>query len=297
MSCNNPIQAYRTAHGITFHESARNDNLGPVQIACGQCIGCRIKRAREWTSRIVHESKLYEENCFLTLTYSDLSIPSDGNLRYPDFQKFMRRLRKAVSPRQVRFYMVGEYGSENFRPHYHACLFNIDFKDLEPASNNNSGAPVYVSRLLNELWTLGFHTVAPLTRETAAYTARYVITKLTGEAAKGEQVDRDGVITARVPEFNRMSLRPGIGADWFARYHGDLYPHDYLVVDGHKEPIPRYYDRLQDRGPIERAVELESVKHQRVLDAKRRSADNTPERLAVKERLAKNRLAELKRNL
>lgn len=42
-----------------------------VSIPCGQCIGCRLERARQWAVRCVHEASLYEDNCFITLTFDD----------------------------------------------------------------------------------------------------------------------------------------------------------------------------------------------------------------------------------
>ncbi len=116
-----------------------------MEVACSQCIGCRLDHAGMWASRIEHESSLYDDsngNCFITLTYDEEHLPQDWSLDKSHFQKFMKRLRKRY-PQKIRYYHCGEYG-ENCRhgihttlcpgcnvgrPHYHAILFNIDFHD------------------------------------------------------------------------------------------------------------------------------------------------------------------------
>ena len=53
------------------------------------------------------------------------------------FKKFMKRLRKRFKGKRIRFYMCGEYGEQFDRPHFHACIFGVDFPDkvlfLKPA--------------------------------------------------------------------------------------------------------------------------------------------------------------------
>ena len=65
-----------------------------VTVPCGQCIGCLLERSRQWAMRCSHEASLYDENCFITLTYDDEHLPPDGCLNKEHFQKFMKRLRK-----------------------------------------------------------------------------------------------------------------------------------------------------------------------------------------------------------
>jgi hypothetical protein len=40
---------------------------------------------------------------FITLTYDPDHLPSDGSLDVSHFQKFMKRLRKKISPLKIRF--------------------------------------------------------------------------------------------------------------------------------------------------------------------------------------------------
>ena len=64
---------------LTMSSVARFD--GKLTLPCGNCIGCRLERSRQWAVRCMHEASLYEDNCFLTLTYSPEFLPSDGSLK------------------------------------------------------------------------------------------------------------------------------------------------------------------------------------------------------------------------
>ena len=112
MPCYSPLKGFKSKEngGIVFKRS--KDAGEAMEVACGSCLGCRLDRARMWAARIVHESSLYDDQCgnsFITLTYDDDHLPEDEGLRKSDFQKFMKRLRKAM-PQKIRFFMCGEYG-------------------------------------------------------------------------------------------------------------------------------------------------------------------------------------------
>lgn len=294
MSCYRPLKAFRTPSGVVFSELARHDILGSIDLPCGQCIGCRERRASDWALRVSHEASCWPENCFVTLTYGRDLVPYLGSLRHRDFQLFMKRLRKHFGGRRVRFYMCGEYGPSTQRPHYHACLFNVDFRhDRVPAGKSGSGMPFYDSECLAKLWTHGKVSVQDLTPETASYCARYVTDKLTGELGEEvySRVDDDGVIQQIKPPYSAMSK--GIGAAWFEKYSRDVFPHDYVVAAGYERPVPRYYDKLLER----KGGDLDSVKFAREVDGRSRFEDNTSERLAVREVVHKARISSLKRGL
>ena len=86
-----------------------------------------------------------------------------------------------------------------------------------------------------------------------------------------------------------MSLKPGIGAGWFSRFHSDVYPHDYVVANGHPSKPPRYYDKLYKR--MDPQVFEDVVSFRRETDSRARFADNSDARLLVKETVAKARLS------
>lgn len=293
MSCYHPLEGFRTPSGVVFSELRRYDILGRIEIPCGQCIGCRMRRATDWTLRCMHEASMWKANCFVTLTYGRDQMPALGSLDHVDFQLFMKRLRK--TGQRARFFMCGEYGPLNLRPHYHACLFGVDFRsDRVPAGKSASGSLFYKSESLAALWKLGNCSVQDLTRETAGYCARYIMKKALGETAKSayEFVDDDGVIQQKRPEYAAMSLKPGIGARWFQKYGRDIYPHDFVVADGVKYRPPKYYDTLYKRGDGD-VDSLEFARYNRAVDARE---DNTDERRGVREKVHVAKLSTLRRD-
>lgn len=297
MPCYKPLQAWQRDNGeVVFVE--RGSIRRELSLPCGQCTWCRVQRSQMWAVRCMHEASLHKENCFITLTYAD--APARG-LRYRDFQLFMKRLRKARDGRSVRFYMCGEYGEDFGRPHYHALIFGERFDDRVFWRTSESGEKSYRSADLERLWTLGNSEVGDCTYQSAAYVARYCLKKVTGPNAKyyyGVDPD-DPSKFLRTPEFARMSLggregKGGIGSEWFSRYAGDVYPHDFVVVNGREVKPPKYYDKLFKK--LEPDV-FEELQMEREARGRSFMADNTPERLAVKEEVQKARLQFMKRSI
>lgn len=295
MPCFYPQAAYRTESGSVVFAERRSlgGSVATLTLPCGQCVGCRLERSRQWATRCMHEASLYDQNCFITLTYDDVHVPQDLSLRYSDFQSFMKRLRSRFFSSKIRFYMCGEYGEGLSRPHYHALLFNCGFPD-QLYFKRVGEFKLYTSGVLRELWPLGHHLIGSATFESAAYCARYCVTKVTGKDAERhyQVVDPEtGEIINRVPEFNKMSLRPGIGEPWFRRFWRDVYPRGEVVVRGKYATPPRYYDNLYKR--IDSTDEFAAVELKRYQRAARLFSDNTAERLAVKEQVAIARLSSM----
>lgn len=302
MTCYHPIKAWRTSIGIVFSEAAcRGDELGRLELSCGRCQGCRARRARDWQIRCVHEAQCWPENCFLTLTYADENLPANGSLDHADFVVFIKRLReqrRAVCPLVaehkglwcgrcgVRFFMCGEYGPQTLRPHYHALLFNCDFRDRKAAGKSGSGFMFYTSAELSALWRLGHATVQDMSSETAGYCCSYVFSKVTGDLAEAHY-------GARKPEYCACSLKPGIGAFWFSVYGADKSRQDFVVHEGRETSPPKYYDKLSDRAGFEWLEEIAWAREKR---AKLAFDDESVDRLAVREQVHAARVANRKRD-
>lgn len=236
MPCFHPIAAFE--HGGRVRIGFDRGDGRPFRVPCGKCPGCLLERSRQWAVRCMHEASVHDENCFITLTYDDDHLPAGGSLVLEHFQKFVRRLRKRIAPRKVRFYHAGEYGTQYGRPHYHALLFGYDFADKVECAKRGD-FPVWTSRLLSELWDAGSHQIGSVSFESAAYVAAYVV----GTHAKGVVgVDADGEVRELQREYSTMSRRPGIGKAWFDRYRGEVYPADGIVVAGVLRKPPRFYD-------------------------------------------------------
>ena len=301
MPCFHPLQAsftvrkdgkkdiaFSTANAKQFHFG--RSLLFPecsLSIPCGRCIGCRLERSRQWAVRCMHEASLYEDNSFITLTFSPEHLPADGSLSRKHMQDFLKRLRQRFSDRRIRVFYCGEYGEKLGRPHYHAILFNCEFSDKVYWSTHNAN-DYFTSSILSQLWPFGFSTIGDVTFESAAYVARYALKKVNGDMAESHYA-------GRLPEFCQASLKPGIGTDWFKKFGmSDIFPRDECVVNGVISKPPRFYDRLLER---KNSDVFSVVKTSR--DEKRFCSvdDNTFSRLVAKEKCLSSRMHVLIRSM
>lgn len=300
MPCFKPLQAWRMpernpATGkrvISFSGRGHyQDRPGDVlELPCGQCIGCRLERSRQWAIRCVHEAQLYDDNCFITLTYRPEELPPGGTLVLKHFQDFMKRFRFHYG-NGIRFFHCGEYGERGGRPHYHACIFNFDFKD-KVLFKEERGVKLYVSEKLQLLWPFGFSTLGDVTFESAAYVARYITKKITGEMAAQHYGNRK-------PEYVTMSRRPGLGAGWFAKFGSDVFPLDHVVLRGKEMRPPRFYDFLYEQAHARGYAKLkrDRVRRGRIISERENLLYNwrSVPRLLVKEQVQLLRFKLLKR--
>jgi len=273
-----------------------------TRLPCGQCIGCRLDRAREWATRIHHEAAMHKASSLITLTYSNEHLPSNYSLDKREMQLFFKRLRKLLWQQggfKVRYYLCGEYGDKNLRPHYHIILFGYDFPDRYVWRKTGSGHLQYRSPLLEPVWPYGHAEIGTVTIDSAGYVARYVTKKITGDQAD-QHYERmhplTGEIWRVIPEFSLQSTRPGIGASWFHQFPTDPFPDDFVTVNGEKRPVPRYYKRLFDRGQSS-LVPGVRIAWGRKVRAEKHADNNTEERLLVREELQQLKAARLLREL
>lgn len=294
MPCYRPLPAQKKIDGtikVYPRKASVVYNPDGFFVPCGQCIGCRLERSRQWAIRCVHESQLHEDNSFITLTYSPENLPQDHSLHVDHFQKFMKKLRKTYN-QKIRFFHCGEYGEKFSRPHYHACLFGLDFKDKKHWKTVN-GNKLYTSETLNKIWGHGYAVIGDVTFESAAYVARYITKKITGKDALTHYTEFDkttGEIYAeRKPEYVTMSRRPGIGKHWFDKYHKNTFDNDRVIMRGKELKPPKYYDNQYE---LLFPEEMEKIKQTRQLQSKNNLEDKTDERLKIKEtiKLLKNTL-------
>lgn len=305
MACFSPLTGFQRADGTVAFVEERDCRR--LELPCGQCIGCRLERSRQAAVRCVHEAQCHDMSSFVTLTY-DGEAPSAFSLFYPDFQKFMKRLRRSRPELRyrLRFYMCGEYGEQFGRAHFHALLFGVFFSDRQYLRKLSSGFSLYRSAELERLWPHGFSSIGDVSFESAAYVARYATkSAVTGGLVKRRRVSdgyvdlETGEFDPRVPEFNRMSLKPGLAAPWFKVYGSEVFgsdsvPRDSVVLGGQEGKPPRYYDKLLEKADAFRA---EYVKELRLTRAMERSEDNTDARLRVREVVQLARLRFKKRSI
>lgn len=201
-------------------------------VPCGKCLVCLQKRRNDWVFRLSQEHKRSKCSAFITLTYSPRFYPEQNGLQKRDFQLFMKRLRRNNPDKKLRYYAVGEYGSKRQRAHYHALLFNWDGD----------------ARALSKAWSVNVNGVAtPLgivhigrvTQSSIRYCTKYVIQRgYLPHSPDGRKLN---------PPFALMSRQYGLGlwylTDAVVSWHRSGYK-NYVVVDGEKQALPRYYKKF-----------------------------------------------------
>ena len=232
-------------------------------IPCGQCIGCRLDYSRNWANRAYLESLNYKYNYFITFTYNDENIPvgslNNYSLRYDDFCKFLKRLRiyykRKFNHTNIKYMVCGEYGSNSFRPHYHAIFFNLpildlseDFKSIDEdgsisiSQHRGIGSIYYFSQILNDIWSKGNILIGEATWQSMAYVSRYIVKKQLGPSKSC--YDDLGI----EPEF--MHVSNGISKDYYLANKDKIYEFDNINVLHNKvvnvKP-PKYFDYLMKK--------------------------------------------------
>lgn len=235
-----------------------------IPVPCGNCPPCKKRRVDAWVFRLMQEDKVSDAAHFVTLTYDTRSIPLTKNgfmtLYKKDFQNFMKRLRKlhGRNKKSIRYYAVGEYGTHNERPHYHAIIFNV--KDAESytrawsltengyetrAANMVEDGNVYGGRFDHYgegRILLGSIDVGQVGQNSVAYVAKYMDKK-----AIIPKHDRDD----RKKEFSLMSK--GLGKNYLTpeiiRFHKRHLDKLYITKPGGiKIAMPKYYrDKIFDQ--------------------------------------------------
>ena len=313
MACNRPLKGWvKKGGGFTASRSLSPTKV-KMTIPCGQCTGCRLAKAREWTIRCIHEAQMHSENSFVTLTYNDENLPKGGNLNYEDFQLFMKKLRNRYCRKRPRFYMCAEYGDNYGRPHYHVLLFGLDFHDKQfhRVSEKDNKSVLYRSPTLETVWDKGFSEIGEVNYHTAQYVAQYIFKKQKGLSVQESTPDNDphawyldeetGELVRKREPFTNMSLgrrsdgTGGLGYSWYQKYKDDLWPEDRVVLkNGKTAPVPAYYSKLLEEEDPELFQKVRQARKER---AKARREDNTFERQNTKEKSAKLRLKHKDRNL
>lgn len=234
MSCLYPLTAWHKAGGgITFSGREGEPGVIPFNLPCGKCIECRLDYSLEWAMRCEHEA-YSRPGIFVTLTYKEpLKNP---RLDYADFQRFMNTLRKTRGE-GIGFYVCGEYGKVNKRPHWHALIFGYQPPDCRPYRKNHEGDQLFYSDEVDRIWhendpNLQPSAIGELTFKSAAYVARYSAKKLVH--------GHDG--THDFKPIAKMSRQYAIGKSFLESFHAEIFDSGFcMTFDGVRRPIPRYY--------------------------------------------------------
>lgn len=246
-----------------------------TMLPCGKCLDCRLAYARDWANRCIVEALQFTDNYFLTITYDNANIRNavdfntgevldHGILYKADMVQFLKSLRLHWSRKydhdNIRFFLAGEYGDTTMRPHYHMIAFNLPLFDLKRYKESPLGDLYYTSEELNKIWHKGYIVVGSLTRQSAAYTARYCLKKIKDAQVMWSKLN----LTS---EFTNCSRRPGIGRDWYEKNKNKLFTQGFVSLsdgeNGFRLYPGRYYKRLykdENEADYNRYVEVQTYK-------------------------------------
>jgi len=242
-----------------------------MRLSCGQCAWCRWVKTGQWAIRCTHEAEQYKQNCFIDLTYRPADLPKNASLVKKDAQEFIKNIRNQNRGKTIRYFLAGEYGTATAknnwvaRPHYHILLFGHDFTDKKRHKKSQLGHTLYRSAMLEKAWTKGYSDVGELNVDTARYAAGYIRKKINGDRAAEHYGER-------IPEFAIMSLKPGLGFDWYEKNKQWLFkPNEDLIRHAGKSySVPRYYEKLYEAENPEGYEILKEARRNRTPEQRRR---------------------------
>lgn len=242
--CTQPLTAYNNPEKgrPIFGWAGVKQGLTKLELPCGKCPECQKDYYTAWASRGSRELLQWETSVFITLTYDEKHLPANNSLDKKEIQDFIKRVKKHFCSHRdnpIRQTYCGEYGTKTLRPHYHAILYNCDFKDKKKHYISDGNHQVYTSELLTRLWGKGHAEFGYAEPESIAYVYKYILKKKTRKEKKQPLViERDGITYEVAHEFIESSRNPGIGA--IARESKSIKK-GFLSVNGHKKKIPKYY--------------------------------------------------------
>lgn len=227
MSCENPLFIMNPRYkkmSISEYHSYCNTFFGGddaydkyIEVPCGCCHSCERSRMRSYMIRLLYEISAYPNSLFITLTFDDSNLERFGNNPNSAVRLFLDRCRKHFG-KNIRHWIVPEFGTRRGRLHYHGILFDV--------GNTSLGYT------LPRFWKYGFTYVGWANELTARYITKYVTKSLSRPYGKA---------------LPRIISSKGIGSSYLSpeniEFHnsssGVLRP--YINFGSYKIPLPRYY--------------------------------------------------------
>ncbi len=282
MDCTSPLKAYKAHGGGIVFSPVDGFYDKHLEVACGQCMSCRINKSRDWSVRLTHENLYHTQSSFLTLTYDEEHLPENGSLDISHWQLFAKRLRQTTG--SFRFYHCGEYGAQTNRAHLHAIIFGHNFNRDRELYKHSRKEKLYESESLNETWSHGQVLIGDVTPQSCAYVAGYIQEKLHGQAAHRIYGDRKH-------PYSTMSRNPGLGSKYLTRSNAkNILINNRVLLNYQPQPIPDYYlSQIEKKFAADPEL-LDLV--EKIRNDKKQHKDplgTTPERLRAKAEVRKAR--------
>lgn len=261
-----------------------------IEVPCGNCRQCRIRRSREWTARLLNELVYHEWASFITLTYTNMNLPimtediveefmpytetlsklgikqisSNGHqstLIKRDLQNFFKRLRKKLKKikksHAIKYFACGEYGETYARPHYHIIMFGLDQRHRE---------------IIEESWNMGIVDIGSVTYDSARYVADYIQKKMVGKLQESEY----GKLQ---PPFQLQSK--GLGLKFAMDNREYIEKKLGQTINGNEVGLPRYYREKLEIDPIRIAERTEKKEQERRRDLREKGAISNAKEIMV----------------
>lgn len=191
-------------------------NLRPadfyIEIPCGNCLNCQKRRMNDYKIRLLHEISRYPNSVFITLTFDDVSLDRFKDNPNKAVRLFLDRMRKRYG-KQVRHWIIAEYGTLHGRIHYHGILFNV------PKGFNADS--------LRYFWKYGHIYIGYANEKTASYIVKYCTKNINNGKTPPRVVSSQGI--------GKSYLRP----DVVSFHRSNLIP--TISVGRFNVPMPRYY--------------------------------------------------------
>lgn len=190
----------------------------------------------DWCFRLENEHIHSKSACFITLTYEVPPLSPNGipTLDRSHLTNFFKRLRHSTHEK-LKYYAVGEYGTQFKRPHYHIILFNYPMRKLLRSSN------------ILDIWhggkwpdaTPGHIQIDACTPGSIGYVANYC---QVGTFVPDTCTDT-GLIDDRIPHFSVMSKKMGLSYLTPRKYDYHVRTLNAFVTrpGGAIQRLPRYF--------------------------------------------------------
>ena len=223
------------------------------KLPCGTCRNCNKQYIDQWVTKILFEYKSTQSGVlFVTLTYDNEHLPSSenysgGELSKPDLKLFLRRLNrnynyryaednKKLNLQPLKYFAVGEYGSQTNRAHYHLLLLNTypEYRDIEKIIKRSwqlSDPEQIKVDLVGTKGTLDNQSNSNTAGELAA-SIRYTLKYILKNHGKGTDLHKQS-------EFTLKTMRPAIGTSYLSEFAKRLRKYNYYPLT-HLDPYFRF---------------------------------------------------------
>lgn len=214
MPCSAPIEIGR----YVFDSKHGGRIKRYFKVPCQKCIDCLKVRQQQYAFRAEWEA-IDPSNLtilFCTFTYAPEFL-LDNELSKLDFQRYIRRLKKALPGTRIKYMACGEYGEMYDRKHLHALLYFDKFVDYKPIA---------------DCWTFGIVDILPFLPARAGYVAKYSVKQIGSEDEKKHKV------------MPFLLVSNGLGF-YFLEKHGDFCRKNFITywcnLSGYPVALPRVF--------------------------------------------------------